>query len=92
MPAPLANHAPTTAVTAHPGRVVEVGYLPNFTPREFAIYFKTFPIWLLALEKSFCSSLLFLGLPSAITLKTKLEHSGPSVALVHRAIRHLGLG
>jgi hypothetical protein len=76
----------------HPGRVVEVGYLPNFTPRRFALYFETFPIWLLALEKSFCSSLIFLGVSSATDLKSKLEAAGPSVVLAHRAIGHLGLG
>ena len=95
--ATVGNHASSTAVTTnwsleHLGRVVEVGFLPNFRPRPFALHFERFPIWLLALEKSFCSRLIMLGVQSVHELKTRLEAIGAPVVLAHRAIVHLGLG
>jgi hypothetical protein len=43
-------------------------------------------------ERSFCSHLYILGWESASSLKEHLETTGSSVALVHRAIAHMGLG
>jgi hypothetical protein len=89
---PESNRVITKFSTDHPGRVVEVGYIPNFAPQKFALYFEGFPHWLLALERSFCAHLYILGWDSASDLKRHLESTGSSVALVHRAIVHLGLG
>jgi hypothetical protein len=57
---PLAIHTPMMQLTTHvsvchPGRMVKVGFIPNFQPCEFAIYIEGFPLWILSLEKSFCS-------------------------------------
>jgi hypothetical protein len=83
----------TTRVSvAHPGRVVELGFIPTFEPREFSMLFEDFPIWILALEKSFCSCLHILGWGSPLLLKGHLETLNVPVVLVHRAITHLGLG
>jgi hypothetical protein len=78
--------------TLHPGRQVEVGFLPNYEPREFAIHFEGFPLWLLAMERTFCSTLHILGWPTAGALKAHLELTGAPVRLAHRALAHLGLG
>ena len=93
----LGNHAASTPVVTrrseeHPGRMVEIGFLPSFHPRPFALHFERFPIWLLSLEKSFCSKLTILGVDSANALKVQLKATGGPVALAHRAIVHLGLG
>jgi hypothetical protein len=57
----------------YPGRLVEVGFIANFEPREFAIYFVSFPLWLLALERIFCSKLHILGWASAGDLRRQLK-------------------
>jgi hypothetical protein len=75
----------------HPGRMVETGILPNYEPWDFALHFEGFPIWLLALEKSFCKRLVILGFASASTFRRGCEHCKLSMPLVHRAIAHLGL-
>lgn len=38
----------------HPGRLVEVGFIPNFKPLESAILFDGFPLWIIMLKSSFC--------------------------------------
>jgi hypothetical protein len=76
----------------NPGRIVETGFIPNFRPREFAVVFDSFPSWLLAMERSFCSHLHIMGWSSAASLKMHLEANCSAVALVHKAIAHLGLG
>jgi hypothetical protein len=78
--------------TLHPGCQVKVGVLPNYAPWEFAIYFEGFPLWLLAMERTFCSSLHILGWPSASAYKTHLEAAGSQAGLAHHALSHLGLG
>jgi len=76
----------------HPGRLVEVGFIANFEPREFAIHFEDFPLWLLALERNFCTKLHVLGWESAGSLRRHLEQIQAPVNLAHRAFAHLGLG
>jgi hypothetical protein len=76
----------------HPGRLVEVGFIANFEPREFAIHFEDFPLWLLALERNFCTKLHVLGWESPGSLRRHLEQIKAPVTLAHRAFSHLGLG
>jgi hypothetical protein len=76
----------------HPGRLVEVGFIPNFEPREFAIHFEGFPLWLLSIERNFCTKLHVLGWASAGGLRRHLEEIKAPVSLAHRAFTHLGLG
>jgi hypothetical protein len=91
-----ATVAPRTnfqASDAHPGRVMELGFIPNFEPRDFAIAFEGFPLWLLSLERTFCWRLHILGWPSAGDVWRYLEQKGShQVQLAHRAFAHLGLG
>jgi hypothetical protein len=77
---------------AHPGRVLEVSLLANFVPMPFALDFEGFPLWLLALERSFCKKLTIMGWLSAGALKASLEATGKQLKLAHRALAHLGLG
>jgi hypothetical protein len=65
--------------------------VPIFRPRPFALHFEFFPIWLLSLEKTFCSHLTILGVASARGLKDRLEAIAAPVVLAHRAIVRLGL-
>jgi hypothetical protein len=90
--ASLALRADFCESTAHPGQVVEVGFIPNFVPIEFALEFEGFPLWLLALERSFCKRLHIMGWESAGALKAGLEDLGTQVKLTHRALTHLGIG
>jgi hypothetical protein len=76
----------------YPGRVMEIGFIPNFRPQEFALVFDSFPSWLLATEQSFCLHLHIIGWSLAAALKTHLEVTCSVVALVHKAVAHLGLG
>jgi hypothetical protein len=46
----LVTHVTTHLSAEHPGPVVEIGFIPNFRPREFALVFDSFPSWLLAME------------------------------------------
>ena len=71
--------------------MVEVGFVPTFRPRPFPLHFEFFPIWLLSLEKTFCSHLTILGVASAHSLRSKLEAMAAPVVLAHRAIVRLGL-
>jgi hypothetical protein len=76
----------------HPGRIVEVGLLQNYVAREFSMHSEGFPIWLLALERSFCSKLTVLGFDSAAAFALHFKQAGIPATLIHRAIGHLGLG
>jgi hypothetical protein len=88
----LVPRVTTHSSVTNPGRVVETGFIPNFRPREFALVFDGFPSWLLAMERSFCSHLHFMGWSLAASLREHLETTGAAVALVHKAVAHLGLG
>jgi hypothetical protein len=71
--------------------MVETGILPNYEPQDFAMHFKGFPIWLLAMEKSFCKQLVILGFASASVFRQDCKHRKLSMPLVHCASAHLGL-
>jgi hypothetical protein len=90
-PPRVVTQVTSQASMVHPGRLVEVGFLPTVQPRTFALLFKDFSSWLLSLERSFCSHLYILGWESAGALKLYLEVAETPVVLVHRAIAHLGL-
>jgi hypothetical protein len=76
----------------HPGRLAEVGFIPTFKPHEFAIYFEDFPIWVLALEKSFCKRLHVLGWELASQLHFHLKQFGSWMNLANRSFGHVGIG
>jgi hypothetical protein len=82
----------TRSSVVHPGRMVEIGFVPNYEPQRFALLAEGLPAWLFALERSFCSDLVILGFDSASSYRAHLESSLTNPGLVYRAISHLGLG
>ena len=67
----------------HPGRVVEVGFLQNFEPQRFALRAEGFPVWLFALERTFCSEVVVLGFDSAASFRLYLEAHVSNPGLVN---------
>jgi hypothetical protein len=45
----------TRTLLSHPGRLVEVGFIPHYEPQKFALLAEGLSIWLFALDHSFCS-------------------------------------
>ena len=90
--APLEPAVVTQESDQHPGRVVEVGFIENYQPQRFALLSEGFPMWLLALERTFCSEVVVLGFGSAASFRVHLESHVSNPVSVNRAISHLGLG
>ena len=82
----------TRASSVHPGRLVEVGFVPHYVPQRFALVAEGLPVWLFTLERSFCSELIVLGFDSAKSYRVHLEANVCNPGLVYRAMSHLGLG
>jgi hypothetical protein len=72
--------------------MVEVGFIPHYEPQRFAVLAEGLPMWLFALERSFCSEVVILGYDSARAYRSHLESVVSNPGLVYRAIAHLGLG
>lgn len=87
----LAPSASTSVSARHPGRMVEVGFLPQYERQDFALLAEGFPIWLLSLERSFVRTVTILGFSSAASYRSHLEATALTVQMVDRVIGHLGL-
>ena len=87
----LAPSASTSVSARHPGRMVEVGFLPQYERQDFALLAEGFPVWLLSLERSFVRTVTILGFSSAASYRSHLEATEVTVQMVDRVIGHLGL-
>ena len=76
----------------HPGHMVEIGFVPHYKPKRVAVLAEGLPVWLFALERSFCSEVVILGFDSAGSYRQHLETTLSNSGLVFRAIAHIGLG